>query len=98
MRLLFRNRGLDDKLLQARKLVAVLVIIGQLNENSLKSLTANALTDDDLPFCAKGDILQNCHENKTVRFPTWEEATIGAFLESMDCSSTHLGPQRRPSY
>lgn len=79
--MLFRNRGLDNKLQQARKLVAVLAIIGQLNENSLKSLTADAPTDDDLPFCAKGDILQNCHENKAVRFPTWKEATIGGFME-----------------
>ncbi|KAK7420496.1 hypothetical protein QQX98_002694 [Neonectria punicea] len=79
--LLIFNRGLDNKLLQARKVIAVLVIIGQLNEDSLMSLTANGLTDDDLPLRDKGDSVQNRHENKTVTFPSWEEGTMEACLE-----------------
>ncbi|KAF4467124.1 kinase domain containing [Fusarium albosuccineum] len=81
LRLSLRHHGLNDKLLQARKLIAVLVIIGQLNEDSLKSLASTALTDNDLPLCANGDRLQTHHKPKTVVFPKWEEATVAAFLE-----------------
>ncbi|RSL60544.1 hypothetical protein CEP53_005418 [Fusarium sp. AF-6] len=81
LRLLLFKRNLETKLLQARKLIAVLVIIGKLNERSLKFLIANSLTDDDLPLCANDDGLQNCHRDKTIKFPSWEEATVGSFLE-----------------
>lgn len=79
LRLLFFNRGVESKLLQARKLIAVLAIIGQLNERSLQALIANALTDDDLPL-AKKPALQTRHR-KPVMFPGWEEAVINLFQE-----------------
>ncbi|KAM6535853.1 hypothetical protein FALCPG4_005384 [Fusarium falciforme] len=79
LRLLFFNRGVETKLLQARKLIAVLAIIGQLNERSLKALITNALTDDDLPL-AKKPALQTRH-GKPVIFPGWEEAVITLFQE-----------------
>lgn len=76
------SRSAETKLLQSRKLIAVLTIIGQLNERSMRFLSTNALTDDDLPLAINNDdALQNRRGDKTIRFPGWEEATIGSFLE-----------------
>ncbi|KAH6889645.1 kinase-like domain-containing protein [Thelonectria olida] len=76
-RLLFRNRGLDDKVQQTRKLIAIIALIGKLNEDSLKTLTANGITDNRLPLSGGDDVLQNSLRNKAA----WEDANIGAFLE-----------------
>ncbi|KAI8722679.1 Protein kinase domain-containing protein [Fusarium sp. LHS14.1] len=81
LRLQFFNRNFETKLLQGRKLIAVLAIIGKLNERSLRFLIASALTDDDLPLCINNDVLQNSRGNKTIKFPSWEEAAVGSFLE-----------------
>ncbi|KAJ4203465.1 hypothetical protein NW759_015141 [Fusarium solani] len=81
LRLLLFKRNFETKLLQCRKLIAVLAIIGKLNERSLRFLIANSLTDDDLPLCINNDVLQNYHGDKTIKFPSWEEATVGSFLE-----------------
>ncbi|UPK91846.1 hypothetical protein LCI18_002781 [Fusarium solani-melongenae] len=79
LRLLLFNRGAENKLLQARKIIAVLAIIGQLNERSLNTLIANYLTDDDLPL-AKDPTLRTRH-GRAITFPGWEEAIIDSFQE-----------------
>ncbi|RTE71906.1 hypothetical protein BHE90_013687 [Fusarium euwallaceae] len=79
LRLLLFNRGVETRLLQAKKLIAILAILGQLNERSLNTLITKSLTDDDLPF-VKDPTLQTRH-GKTVTFPGWEEAITDSFLE-----------------
>ncbi|KAM0418917.1 hypothetical protein ACHAPT_012182 [Fusarium lateritium] len=79
LRLLLFNRGLNQKLLQARKLIAVLAIIGEFNGRSLSALIANELTDDDLPLRIEDHVLQTRDGRKVVGFPSREPAKTGSF-------------------
>lgn len=81
LRFSFKSRALDNTFPQARKVIAVLAIIGKLNEESLKCLEVNGITDEDLPLCAQDEVLLNRHESKPFKFQGWEEPAIVAFLE-----------------
>jgi hypothetical protein len=70
---------LEHKIPGARKVIAILELIGQ--SDTIEILLLEELTDEDLPLSRKGVNLQsNCGEKAFKSFGTWKPGLVDAFL------------------
>ncbi|CZR68612.1 uncharacterized protein PAC_18511 [Phialocephala subalpina] len=75
-----RDKNLKTKIQGARKVIAILVLIGR--SNAIERLLPEDLTDEDLPLSLNGTYLQSHSRQKIfLSFSTWEPGAVGMFLE-----------------
>ncbi|KAH7156588.1 kinase-like domain-containing protein [Dactylonectria macrodidyma] len=76
-----RNRRFEKLVYRARKVFAIFALMDKLNEDSVKNLSKNGLTDTELPLHKVGDRLQSRCRKKEFSFPSWSENGIALFVE-----------------
>jgi hypothetical protein len=74
------ERKLDEYVPWAKKIIAILVRIGEDNGDSIKYAMAMGLQDRHLPLKRAGNLLQSRDSGKKFQFEDWREASLDNFV------------------